>query len=265
MTNPMLEMSPIDVKLTAPPLERVLAAVAFSPVLKINDPTGAGVAPFQDLVRSLYPEVVLEHDHGIQLETDAEGKMVPPALVETPVWRFFSANKDWRVSLTSQSISLETITGYQGRSDLLERFLFICQAVSEAYQPQALKRVGFRYFNVFGKDKLSRISEFVRPQVLGFCTAQFEGELTYSTAQEVFQVPEGILVMRHGILGVGMVHEFREQPAHEKKWVLDLDAWTEQDSTFERDHLLKEALALTDRLCKTFRWVVTPEFMEAYS
>ena len=51
MIMSFVDTKPISVKLRAPSLERVLSAVNFSPVMKIADSSGSGVAEFQDRIR----------------------------------------------------------------------------------------------------------------------------------------------------------------------------------------------------------------------
>jgi len=265
MTNPMLAMPPLEKKLRESPLERVLAAVAFSPVLKINDASGAGVAPFQDQVRSVYPEVVLEHDEGVQFEADGDGKMLPPKFVDTPVWRLYDSRRAWQLSLTAQSVSLESLSDYRGRDDLVERLLFVCEALFGAYAPSEVTKVGFRYFNVFASKKLGRLHELVKPEALGFGAPGLSRNLLFSQSLGLYKTDEGMLAIKSGILGIGMVHEFRLEPATEKSWILDLDAWRDLEIAFDRGSLISYSRALTDRICSTFRWIVTDEFIGEHS
>lgn len=263
MDNPLLETAPVQIKLTSAPLERVLAAIAFSPVLRIGDESGAGIADFQEEVRARYPALAFEQEHAVQVQLGPDGS-VTPSLSKKPVWRLFDKERAWRVSLTPESIALETERDYRNRDDFVERLSFLTQAVARAFEPAEITRVGFRYLNVFGPSKLAGLTDFVRSEFFGFGAEPYLGQLQHSTSTAIFTVPEGTLAVKHGILAKGMMHEFMSKPVPDRRWYLDLDAWSDLSMPFDDHSLTKTASALTGRICAFFRWAMTNQFMDTY-
>ncbi len=263
MANPLIDPPPADFRLRAAPLERVLAAIAFPPILKIGDPSGQGVSDFQDRIRDTYPFLEAEQENALQLQAGPDGSL-QSAVIQKPIWRFYDAKRQWRVTLAQGSVALETQRDYTIRSDYLGLLATIIKVVAEVYRPAAVTRLGFRYLNVFGPKKFSRLADYVRPDLLGLPIDPYVQHLQFSTNVATFSVPEGTLVVKHGILDAGMQHEFMEAAVPDRRWFLDLDAWNEVSIPFEHADIEQQAIALTDRICSFFSWAMTPAFMEDF-
>lgn len=265
MTNPLVDMPRVLAKLRDNPLERVLATVSFPSVLKIIEPSGAGIAAFQEEVRATYPHLVFEQQSAVRIQMGAEAGEIQTTVENTPVWRFFDTHERvWRVSLTAQAISLETISGYAGREDLVDRLLVLTDALLRTLKPAEISRVGYRYLNIFGSDKLAGLSRFVRPELRAFCDEPFAERLCMSANQTWFKALDGALMIKHGMLEAGMRHEFLDEPVTSRKWYLDLDSWSDDASPFEASLIRTRSEQLTARICAFFDWAVTEEFINEY-
>src|SRR5262245_26907426 len=113
ITNPLSDPIPPEVPLPNAPLERVIAQVRFSSILKIEQRDF--ISPFQESIRGKYPS--LEHDR-TQLLTLGPDGMLPK---ETGTrWRFIDAPGEWTVSLAPDFVAIET-THYTSRADFFSR------------------------------------------------------------------------------------------------------------------------------------------------
>jgi uncharacterized protein (TIGR04255 family) len=263
MKNPLVELKAIKTKLRSPPLERTLAALSFTPILRIAESSGAGIADFQEMLRSLYPLLELEHETQLHVQMD-EGSPPLPELRRLPVWRLSDLKREWRISLTSDSVALEVYGNYDGRDDFVARLLYVANAVEKSFRPAQMTRMGFRYLNVFDGEKMAHLSDFVRPELVAFGDTPYFEHLHHSTSIAQFQVPEGTLLLKHGILAPGMIHEFMSQPIEERCWFLDVDVSCTNAADFVQEAVRERANALTKRTGTLFNWAVTSAFMEAY-
>lgn len=263
MANPLTDAPPADFRLREAPLERVLAAIQFPAILKIAEPTGQGVAPFQDRIRSIYPNFQRQDDHTVQIQLNPNGEL-QSVVAQRTNWRFFDRDRMWRVTLSPESLSLETMRHYTCRDDFLARLAELITATSEVYSPSETTRLGFRYLNVFGPKKMARLDEYVHQGLRGLASGELRPGLAFASNVSIFGVPEGTLAVKHGFLREGGQHEFMEAPVPDERWYLDLDAWTEAAVNFEASSINDQAILLTDRICSFFNWAMTPTFMDEY-
>ena len=251
MANPYIDAPPAGFRLRAAPLERVLAAIAFPTILKIGDPSGVGASDFQEKIRKEYPHLKSEQESALQIQAAPNGAM-QTAVVQRPVWRFYDQERHWRATLTADSIALETQRHYTVRDDFLARL------------ERLVTRLGFRYLNVFGPEKFAKLESYVRPDFLTLASQPSLQHLQFSTSVANFVVPEGTLIVKHGILEAGMQHEFMDGPVPDRRWFLDLDVWTDAAIPFETVAIKEQSIGLTGRICSFFSWAMTPVFMDDY-
>ena len=121
--DPLLAPSPAEVPLANAPLVRVVAQLRFPTILKIEDPSA--VAPFQEAIRQNY--LMLQQE---RIRNTPIGPGGVAATAASPViWRFSGAAGEWRVSLSTGFLTLETVR-YTSRSDLLDRLDSLLRAGS---------------------------------------------------------------------------------------------------------------------------------------
>ena len=261
--NPLLDPAPSEVPLAHAPLANVLCAVSFPAILKILDPSGASIAPFQEAVRRDYPTLTQETEHAFSFQFDEKGGVAPQAVANT-VWRFLDRDKKWRVSLSRDVLALETQQSYTSRTEFLRHFERLTDAFIEAFDPASCTRVGVRYVNVIGGKHLAKLSKFVRPEFRSFGTPPFLEHLTVCNQGAEFAVPEGRLIVRSGILKPGQSHDPNTlAPAEDERYFLDLDANNNVAQDFTTPGIRASVTELSERAYSMFRGAVTDAFLEA--
>jgi uncharacterized protein (TIGR04255 family) len=232
--------------------------------MKINDPAGTGIAAFQDRIRGQYPNLKQDKQQMLELTIGPSGEMPTPRVVDQLVWQFFSSDENWRVTLSHNFFGLETRTAYVDRADFLDRLSFVCSSIHEHFEPTLRTRMGVRYVNVLRGDRFQNIEKLVRPQICPFAASPF-GEHVVSTTQAAeFDVPEGRLIVRSGILAPNQVHDptvLEIDP--ERRFFLDLDTVDLNQVVFSSDQIIAVSKGLTERLYSFFRWAMSAEALES--
>lgn len=233
-------------------LKRALTMVHFSPIFKITDPSGAGVADFQDRIRSAYPQAEYELEQVVQLKI--EDGQFRPTQQELPIWRFFDQDKSWRVSLTRESIAVETFAGYRGRADFIGRMTWLLAMIDDVFKPAQVKRAGARYVNLAVGDVAQTATKFCAPELVSITGTS---ELISADLLWRFPVDEGELQMRSGVLQPGASYD----PAildsvPERSWYLDIDVFNEENTSFEKDAIARIISEKVERALAIYRWAV---------
>jgi uncharacterized protein (TIGR04255 family) len=252
-SGPPVATIPLD----APPLASVLVQVRFSPVLEVSEEHLAGRV--QKALREEYPFVRGETELAITLSPGADS---PPVPIPTRLWRFLSADDTWRVTLASGFVSLET-QAYAGHEDFFARLLRVLAAVEEIVSPPAAERVGVRYTQRLTQpDDLSRLAEFVRPEVLG-ASAVRDGNDSFSLCltQANTRFDDVSLSARWGLLAPNAGIDAVIPPLEQPNWLMDIDVYDERRETFAPAVLADRALAHSRRQYQFFRWAVEPAFL----
>lgn len=255
--NPLTDPVPVEVPLPNAPLERVIAQVRFSPILKIVQRDF--ITAFQESIRAAYPS--LEHDQTQLLTLGPEG-MVPK---ESSIrWRFIDASGEWTVSLAPDFVAIET-RRYTSRADFFARFLVVLEQVREHFQPGLTERVGVRYIDRIEADGLDEISTLVRPEVAGVLPTPVRSAAVHALAEHIFEVDGARLLARWGILRARRtVDPAAIEPIDEPSWLLDLDMFKVAKRPFDPAAILAEARGYSERLYCFFRWAVTDAFLVRY-
>jgi uncharacterized protein (TIGR04255 family) len=252
-SGPPVATIPLD----APPLASVLVQVRFSPVLEVSEEHLAGRV--QKALREEYPFVRGETELAITLSPGADS---PPMPIPTRLWRFVDADDTWRVTLASGFVSLET-QAYAGHEDFFARLLRVLVAVEEIVSPPAAERVGVRYTQRLTEpDDLSRLAEFVRPEVLG-AGAVRDGNDSFSLCltQANTQFDDVSLSARWGLLSPNAGIDAVIPPLEQPNWLMDIDVYDERREAFAPAVLADRALAHSRRQYQFFRWAVEPAFL----
>ncbi|CAN5912789.1 hypothetical protein BH23ACT11_BH23ACT11_09800 [soil metagenome] len=136
------------------PLQEVACQLSFAPILRI------GTEPpveFQELIRQEYP--LFEEIPGVELPPD-----IPPELskfltnempfsLPTGSYEFTSADGDWAIDLTRDSLTL-TSQNYKSWEEFKDHLLRAFEAVLSIYAPAFFTRVGLTYNNVIRRSEL---------------------------------------------------------------------------------------------------------------
>lgn len=246
------------IPLPGAPIARVVAQVRFPPILSIADEEF--VAPFQERLRKQYPGYTRELQQNIVLN---EGGVLTskPAVTH----RFTDAEGVYQVSLAQSFVALDR-QGYDNREDFIDRLGNMVETTAEVFEPSVYERFGIRYTDRIHGEALDRLTDLVRPELLGMLglSALGDGEVTRSLSEVEFNTPEGFLKARWGLLPAGNTVNQSVPPLEVPSWVLDLDAFVMQAEAYEPEQLRARAWYLTDVIYRFFRWSVQDEFLAYY-
>jgi uncharacterized protein (TIGR04255 family) len=259
ITNPLIDPPPPEVPLKNAPLIRVIAQVRFPPILSIEKKEFVG--SFQEAIRDKYPILQPEKTQGFIF--DPQGNVQTLTQV---AWRFSDTTGNWRVSLSSNFVALET-TAYSSRSNFLERLENIITALNENFNPTIIERFGLRYVDrLVGKD-LTDILSLVKPEIAGIVSADFRDDIHQSINESLFIIPdEGKQILaRWGLISANTTLDPDAiEPITEPSWILDLDMSLSKNREFNIAVLMKEAQQFSERLYTFFRWAVQDEFLRRF-
>ncbi|MEO1741294.1 MAG: TIGR04255 family protein [Cyanobacteria bacterium J06629_9] len=258
--NPLIAQSPEEVPLERAPLASVVAQVRFPSILAIGEDKKF-IAAFQESIRSSYP--ILEPEQSRTVLIDAKGT---PSISDQMIWRFVDSKGLWRVSLGTDFLSLET-NEYLGRSVFLERLESILKDLEEHVKPSMNSRFGLRYINRINCENIEHISQFVRPEVAGIITSEFEKNVHQSISESIFLLPEnqGRILTRWGLVSANTtIDPILVEPVDSRSWILDLDVSTSIRKEFDVEGLMSDAKRFSERIYTFFRWAVTEDFLKHF-
>ncbi|MBI3183996.1 MAG: TIGR04255 family protein [Myxococcales bacterium] len=253
----MSDPIPAEIPLPNAPLERVIAQVRFSSILKIEQ--REFITSFQDGIRTRYPS--LEHDRTHLLAVGPDGLV--PKEVGTR-WRFVDQSGEWTVSLTPDFVALET-TRYTSRADFFSRFGAVVEQVHTHFKPGLVERIGVRYIDRIDHDGLAEISNLVRGELSGVLQSPFRAAAVHALSEHIFEIDSARLLARWGILRANRtVDPAAIEPIEQPSWLLDLDMFRVGKQPFVPRAIVAEARGYAERIYCFFRWAVTPAFLTRY-
>lgn len=252
MSLPLRGATPTDAYSGRRLLHRALVVVHFSPVLKIADASGAGIADFQDDLRAEYPEVAIESEYMLHFEVRPEGVQTRQQAV--PVWRFADVGRRWRMSLTSESVSLDVGDGYLSADDLGDRIQRIIQGISAHFKPAQARRVGVRFANAAALDEGEDPRQECARELVSISG---HPDLLQSDLLWRFAVDEGTLILRSGVLFPGTSYDpgiF--EPKNERNWYLDIDVARDAPLDFSAPVICAAIEGQVKRVHAVYRWAM---------
>ena len=239
-------------------LVKVVAQVRFTPILSVSEQHF--IAPFQEAIRAVYPQIRKEKQQQATVEAGGELKME-----ESVLWRFVDMDDNWQVSLSDGFVALDCST-YSDQANFLERLQLILDALGVCIRPVMTSRVGVRYTDrVTGLEMIGRLPEFIRPELLGVASAELRGGEVLSHLTRSEFLTGGVSLRGFwGHLPPRSTHDMLVDAIEEPSWVLDLDAYTTMQEPFDAALCVKEAERYAKVVYGFFRWAVSDEFLEAY-
>jgi uncharacterized protein (TIGR04255 family) len=249
-----------EIPLPDAPLVRVVAQLRFAEIASVVKREFIGA--FQEAIREGYP--ILREERGLALVVGPEG--VAQQSTEQ-IWRFHSADGQWRVSLAPTFVALET-DRYGSRGDFLGRFETVISATATYLAPDFWDRLGVRYVDRIERpDALERLPELIRPEVLGFAADSqlVAASLETSLTQAQFAVAQDRqLVTRTGILPGGAVLDPSIPAASSRSWMLDIDMAIAGQFAFDAADVMSRSRELAAGVYRFFRWSVTADFLRVF-
>lgn len=246
-----------EVPLPRAPLVRVVAQIRFPLITSIEK--RAFVGAFQEAVRKDYP--VLNPEHEVGLVITPQG----PQSTEGTIWRFYDRTNQWKLSLASGFLALDT-SAYTSRDDFLERFGRALRALEQHIGIGVFDRLGVRYVDrIQERDAtFGSISELFRPEVLGMLAVDpgAGGELHIAVSENLFHLGETKMRARCASVPKDMtVDPSILEPINARSWVLDLDMFSEGRRDFDLDVVLKNARDYAAAVYRFFRWSASNELI----
>jgi uncharacterized protein (TIGR04255 family) len=263
IANPLTDPAPSEVPLSRAPIAKVLYAVNFPAILKIVDASGSGIADFQEAIRRDYPVLNQEIEHAFTFQVVDEKSNIAPQVVANTLWRFSDSPRTWRVTLSRDSLALETQGAYTSRTEFLQRFEGLARAFAETLEPAQCVRIGTRYVNVLAGELLGNLAEYIVPEVRAFGHQPFLDAFVFGNQAAEFEVPEGRLVLRAGILKPGQTQDPQMLPPEQNmRYFLDLDGINLESREFSPPDIGSIAAGLAARVYTVFRWATTKKLLE---
>jgi uncharacterized protein (TIGR04255 family) len=155
------------------PLIEVICQVRFPRILSID---GEVPSAFQNKISAQYPILQTANELQQQFSINITDDNPVPHITQSerrPNYAFMSTDKNWKLSLTSNFLSLSTVK-YSSWEDFNEKLIPIISIFKEVYSPSfnEYERVGLRYIDGFTRSKLGLVgkdwSELLHPFALGF-------------------------------------------------------------------------------------------------
>jgi uncharacterized protein (TIGR04255 family) len=256
-------LTPIpEVPLASPPLAKVIMQVRYSLTAGlISD--AAELALAEALGR--YPV-----RHRLQAPVLAglviNGQPMPVSPRQETVLQFANTTGDWRVAMSESSVSLET-ESYESRDDFISRALELFKAIASIQLPPVVDRVGLRYIDRLTGDDLSRIPEYVVPQLRAMAGSVDPNlRIEHSVTDSLIHIGQDAqLQARTGLLPAGGTFDPTLRPLAEPSWVLDIDVATNKAGfAFESAELSSRLSSYADAAYAFFRYTMTDAFQNHY-
>jgi uncharacterized protein (TIGR04255 family) len=251
---------PAERHLSKAPLERVIAQIRFPVILKIEDKSA--VSDFQEAIRRDYPVLQEMQTQTMQIQMGPTGPSSVSAISRN--WQFSNALGTWKLVLARDTLTIESIS-YESRADLLARWNVAINALNASFRPEIVLRIGMRYIDRIKDAPFKNFESLINSKHLGSAVGNLKKHLKYSLCEASFEVEEGELLLRWGVMPAMMSPDLSAiaQLPHES-FVLDIDVWSMQQREFHSEALLVAFQQLTERAYSVFRFAVTDEFLKVY-
>jgi uncharacterized protein (TIGR04255 family) len=205
-------------------LFEVVFQANFSEIMKISQEVPS---KFQDIVRKKgYPEF----SENIPLLPPSMPKELEEAVSANKVFRFFSEEKDWQISLANNFIALACSGNYRNYADLKDKVREVLQTFSEIYDPSYFTRIGLRYRDIANRASLPHTKQ----KVEAFIPKHIFPELTASVAEDI-ETLQKVSSFNDGNIKANVIHVLSEvsgkfrgkEFADEKSYIIDVDCFSE--------------------------------------
>lgn len=260
LPSPLGGGPPVEIPLKMAPLERVIAQVQFTQIIDIDNPVLIG--PFQNIIRSEYPHLNIANEQVIQIQQGPMGQSVTPR--QRPVYSFHDAERNWRITLTSESVALD-VKKYTSRNDFLNRWTEILEAAEKQFSPYVVG-MGMRYIDRIKNPEFSKVNDLIQKDYLGPLFPKFANQVEHMISETVLRAEEGKLLLRLGKLPRGGTFDPNVlEPIDSESFIVDIDVSQGIQMKFELVELDKMFRKYAERAYTVFRDIVTDEFDRVYS
>lgn len=242
------------------PLIEVICALSFPAVLRIDSEIPA---KYQERLKEIYPIFSENQGSDITLNLAPEIAQLIGSNQSLPfrnraVYSFVSADKQWKVTLSRESLSLST-RKYERWEDFKEHLREPLNALMEEYQPTFFSRVGLRYQDLIQKSKLG-LTESSWGQLL---EPHLAGELSSpEIAQDILTcVNQLVLALDDRESRVLLNHGFANNQDNEICYLIDSDFFTEERT--ETTNVIQKLDYFNRQSGRLFRWCISEKLHDA--
>ena len=198
----------------------------FPKELSIADDTF--VAPFHRAIKARYPLADKVPEMGLAVRLGAGNPQVQQDL-RSFHWQFADPQNQWTVTLSQESLSIET-REYASFGDFLLRLDEVVKALLGHISPTAFSRIGLRYINEIRLKDMAW-TEAIQPAILGpVALPEFVRGVVQAVQEILLRYEDGHGVnIRHGLLPDGTTVQPRPgtEPSTGSFYVLDFDTFRE--------------------------------------
>lgn len=242
------------------PLVEVVCQVRFPTILRIDAEIPVA---FQEAIKATFPDYtpMVEQAHNVEL-TDAEGQASTHISYTTNVnHAFVSADKRWRVNLTSGFIALSTLN-YGRWEEFRDTFVGPLEALIRIYEPPYFGRIGLRYTDAIDRVALGlgsyMWSELVKPEMLGMLASVIFPEEDVRQAMQVSELAlddDRTMVIN---VGIGNV-EGDSRPC----LIIDTDTFAACSCEATVSNVVTILEGLHEPVSDCFQWAIQPVLRDA--
>lgn len=256
--RPFTDDSETSVKLDNNKLALVLCQVRWPNLATFQVDLIQKVRDFGALLEGL---PLFSEQEEVSLDFSPEGVMQS----SMPVYHWSSVDRASSVSLAPTFVSLSS-TQYENFDTFSAQLQSVLLALEHVFDVPLIERVGVRYVNVIDDhEHVDHLDSMVRPEILGFQGLPLnigEVNLKQSLNQAIFEVGEGLLQTRTGIIPAGEALDPALGQFEVKSWVFDIDSYVEREQLFTPEETLLQAGKLADAAYDFFKFVIGKGFID---
>jgi len=243
-----------DVHLDNSPLIEVVCQVRFPPILRIADEEPS---EFQEFIRKQFPELKLERAFDFRLPGPGAGGKATVTETETRIYRFYTADEQTTISLTTNFYALAT-TSYDNWENFAQYLSLVHEAVQSIYSPTYATRIGLRYINRLTLENtnsktIDDILNLLRPEL----TAQLRSEAWVDPIEMLSRL---VLVDDKAKLTLGTRYEHKQGNPY---FLLDFDYF--EEGKLDLINLLERCRRYNIVIYDAFRWCIKDDELQLFN
>ena len=236
----------------------VLFQARFPEILRISQEVPV---KFQDIIRKEgYPELVSD----IPLLPSDMPKELKEAVSTAKVFRFFSKEKDWEVSLAQNFLALTCHGNYKNYENFRERLEKVLRIFSNIYEPSYFTRIGLRHRNIVNKvsfpNSEQKVETFIPEHIFPELTTPIVADIESLQRKSQFNDDNTKATVLH-ILAQISGKFGHKQLTNEKSYIIDIDCFSESETEG-----IKNVLNICDTFKRAnwniFQWSITEDLRD---
>lgn len=231
----------------------MLGQIRYPAILALRETSY--LAPFQEALRSEYPELVVEQQLGLQISERGAFKTE-----DSRQWRMSTSDGVWSIIVGESSVALQsTSSEYTDYLEFRGRFARVWDAALTLLRPARRIQQGLRYVNHIESERTGpEWASVINPELLGpIGSPRFGADIEQAVSDIVLRRPDGQLKVKHGMVPGG--------PEATAGYLLDFDYFTQQrPDLLAVDEVLQQFDRFHELIYALFRWSIREEAFEAF-